>query len=113
MSKTNQKTVAALPIFVPKQDGTVQVSLDEALARIKALRAEIAPLEQIQKNLIEVAKTMMKAQGVESYTAPSGDRALWSESQRSEIDKELAKELLGPNWSRVQSFKTVKSFTVK
>lgn len=108
MSKTQ-----TVPVFVPKQEGAVEVSLDEALARIKALRAEMAPLEKMEKNLIEVVKAGLKAKGVESYTAPSGDRALWSESQRSEFDKELAKELLGENWARVHSFKTVRSFAVK
>lgn len=112
--KTDAQTVTAPVTFVVRKDeNTVEVSLDEALARIKELRAQMAPLEKMEKNLIEGAKAAMKAKGVESYTAPNGDRALWSESQRSEIDKELAKELLGPDWARVHSFKTVRSFTVK
>lgn len=110
MSQTNPKT---LPVFVAKQEGTQEVTLDEAIANIKALRAEMAPLEKAEKQLIELTKAMMKAKGVEAHTTPSGDRALWSESQRSEIDKELAKELLKEDWARVHSFKTVKSFTVK
>jgi hypothetical protein len=111
MSQT--KTAATLPVFVARQEGTVEVTLDEAITHIKALRAEMAPLEKAEKQLIELTKAMMKAKGIEAHTTPSGDRALWSESQRSEIDKELAKELLGDSWGRVHSFKTVKSFTVK
>lgn len=113
MSTATKTVHATLPVFVAKQEGTVEVTLDEALANIKALRAQMAPLEKAEKQLIELTKAMMKAKGVETYTAPSGDRALWSESQRSEFDKELAKELLKEDWARVHSFKTVKSFTVK
>ena len=112
--KTETVSQTHVPVFVAKpESATVELTLDDALARIKELRAKMAPMEKMEKNLIEVAKASMKAKGIESYTAPNGDRALWSESQSSKVDKELAKELLGPEWSRVHSFKTVKSFTVK
>lgn len=114
MKTENQAAPEEVVVFVGrKKEPANAVSLDEALARIKELRAKMAPLEKMEKNLIEVAKGLMKEEGVEAYTAPNGDRALWSESQRSEINKELAKELLGEDWGRVQSFKTVRSFTVK
>jgi len=111
--KTETATQTVTPVFVPKQEGVVALTLDESIEHVKALQAEKAKLEKTIDNLKEVAKSHMKAKGVESYITPSGIRANWSESQRSDIDKELAKELLGPDWARVHSFKTVKSFTVK
>lgn len=114
MSQPQTKTLD-VPVFVAKQEhpNAVELTLDETLAKVKALRAEMAPLEKMEKQLIELAKGQMKAAGVESYTTPAGDRALWSESQRSEVNKALAQELLGEDWGRVHSFKAVRSFSVK
>lgn len=118
MSKTKPSPVpaaafTAAALFVPKQEGVVEISLDDALTRIKELRAQMAPLEAQEKNLLEVAKAMMNAKGETKHFTPSGISAIFSESQQSNINKELAKELLGPNWAKVESFKTVKKFTVK
>lgn len=101
--------------YTPKFDNSdpKNVSLDQALNLIKQKQAQKAAAEKELDNLKEVAKALMKAKGVEKYTNPEGITARWSESQRSNIDKELAKELLGPNWAKVESFDTVKSFTVK
>lgn len=113
MSKTDTVTVATPPLFVPKQDTVVEVSIDEAIAKVKELREKMAPFEKMEKNLIEVVKAIMKTKGETKHTTPTGDVAQWSESQESRIDKELTKELLGENWARVHSFKTKRSFTIK
>jgi hypothetical protein len=113
MSKTDQKTTVTPPLFVAKSEAVVEVSLDEALIQIMELREKMAPYEKMEKNLIEVAKRIMKAKGEEKHTTLSGVTAQWTTSQESKIDKELAKELLGENWARVHSFKSKRSFTVK
>ena len=114
MSKTEtiQQTVAA-PVFVPKQEGQVEVSIDDAIAKIIEIREQMAPFEKMEKNLIEVAKAIMKAKGTTKYTTPTGVTAQWIASQENHINKELAKELLGEDWARVHSFKTKNSFKVK
>jgi hypothetical protein len=103
----------AAPIFVPKSDNTIALSLDESINLIKQEQAKKAAIEKKIDNLKEVAKAHMKALDVEKYTTPTGITARWSESQRCDVDKEKAKELLGPKWSEVESFSTVRSFTVK
>lgn len=113
MSKQDPKTVTTPPLFVAKSESVVEITIDEALAKIIELREQMAPYEKMEKNLIEVAKGIMKARNEEKHTTPTGITAQWSTSQESKIDKELAKELLGENWSRVHSFKPKRSFTVK
>ena len=106
-------STATKTVFVPKLDDDTQVTIDDALTRIKALREAMKPLEEMEKNLIECAKTMMKAKGETKHVTPDGVTATFAVSQRSEVNKELAKELLGDDWARVHSFKSVTSFTVK
>jgi len=113
MSKTDTKTVAAPPLFVAKSESVIEISIDEALAKIIELRELMAPYEKMEKNLIEVAKGIMKARSEDKHTTPAGVTAQWSTSQETRIDKELAKELLGDSWARVHSFKPKRSFTVK
>lgn len=116
MATTDPKTdvqATSSPIFVPKSEAKVEISIDDALARIKELRAQMEPFEKMEKNLIEVVKASMALKGVTKYTSPVGDVGIWSESQETHINKELAKELLGEAWHRVHSFKTKRKFTVK
>lgn len=111
---SNTSTASKSPIFVPKQDSSVvHVTVDEALQRIAEIRAKMAPLEAQEKNLIEVVKSMMKENGETKHTTSAGITASFVTSQRGEVNKALAKELLGPKWAEVESFKTVTSFTVK
>lgn len=113
-TKTDQTTTAQPPIFVPKTEGgPIELTCDEAIARIVELREKMAPFEKMEKNLIEVVKAHMKTKGEEKHTTPTGVVAQWTTSQESKIDKELAKELLGENWARVHSFKPKRSFTIK
>lgn len=113
MSKTDTVT-SSQPLFVPKSESNiVEISCDDAIRRIVALREQMAPFEKQEKNLIEVVKAHMKTKGEEKHTTPEGVTAQWSTSQESKIDKELAKELLGEDWARVHSFKPKRSFTVK
>lgn len=113
MSEMKTETAPAARPWTPKFDDDKALSLDQALNLIKQKQAAKAAAEKELDNLKEVAKALMKAKGLDKYTNPEGITARWSESQRSNIDKELAKELLGPNWAKVESFDTVKSFTVK
>lgn len=113
MSKNDPKTTSTPPLFVAKSETVVEITIDEALAKIIELREQMAPFEKMEKNLIEVAKGIMKARSEEKHTTPTGIVAQWSTSQESKVDKELAKELLGENWARVHSFKPKRSFTVK
>jgi len=113
-TKTDPNPGASQPLFVPKNESNiVEISCDDAIARIMALREQMAPFEKQEKNLIEVVKAHMKAKNEEKHTTPTGTVAQWSTSQESKIDKELAKELLGENWARVHSFKAKRSFTIK
>lgn len=113
-TKTDPTTTTSQPLFVPKNESNiVEISCDDAIERIMALREQMAPFEKQEKNLIEVVKAHMKAKNEEKHTTPTGHTAQWSTSQESRIDKELAKELLGENWARVHSFKAKRSFTVK
>jgi hypothetical protein len=101
-------------MFVPKRENeTVQVSLDEALTKIAEIRTLMGPLEAQEKNLLEVVKTAMKEKGETKHTSPEGITATFVTSQRSEVNKGLAKEICGPRWAEVLNFKTVVSFTVK
>jgi len=112
--KTETEQATDTRPWIPKFDDDAKaLTLDQALNKIKAIQAKKAAAEKEIDNLKEVAKALMKSKGVEKYTNPEGITARWSESQRSDIDKELAKELLGPNWAKVESFNTVRSFTVK
>lgn len=113
MSEMKTETAPTTRPWTPKFDDDKALSLDQALNLIKQKQAAKAAAEKELDNLKEVAKALMKAKGLDKYTNPEGITARWSESQRSTIDKELAKELLGPNWAKVESFDTVKSFTVK
>ena len=115
MSEMNpeNKPTTTPDVFVPKMDNTIALTLDESVSLVKKLQAEKLKLEKQIDNLKEVAKTHMKARNLEEYITPTGIKARWSESQRCSVDKELAKELLGPNWARVESFDTVRSFTIK
>jgi hypothetical protein len=113
MSKTDTQTTSTPPLFVAKSDTVVEVSIDDALARIVALREQMAPFEKMEKNLIEVVKGIMKVRNEDKHTTPTGVVAQWISSQESHINKELAKELLGEEWARVHSFKTKRSFKVK
>lgn len=113
MSKTDPKTTSTPPLFVAKSDTVVEVSIDDALAKIIELREQMAPYEKMEKNLIEVVKGIMKARNEDKHTTPTGVVAQWIESQETHINKELAKELLGEEWARVHSFKTKRSFKVK
>jgi restriction endonuclease len=113
-TKTNPTPSASAPLFVPKSESNVvEITCDDAIRRIMALREQMAPFEKQEKNLIEVVKAHMKAKNEEKHTTPEGVTAQWSTSQESKIDKELAKELLGENWARVHSFKPKRSFTIK
>jgi hypothetical protein len=104
---------SAAPIFVPKSDNTIALSLDESINLIKQEQAKKAAIEKKIDNLKEVAKAHMKTMDVETYTTPTGIKAWWSSRQDLHIDKEKAKEICGPRWAEVESFKTVRSFTVK
>ena len=100
------------PIFVPKQEGVVALTLDEAIDRIVAKQEERDEINKELKNLKEVAKAHLKEMNSKAHTAPSGHKAQWISSQRQNIDKELCKELLGDDFGRVTSFTTVNSFKV-
>jgi hypothetical protein len=112
-TETTTNTAPAGRPWTPKFDDDKALTLDQALNKIKAEQAKKAAVEKEIDNLKEVAKALMKAKGLDKYTNPEGITARWSESQRSSVDKELAKELLGADWAKVESFDTVKSFTVK
>lgn len=113
MSKTDKSPATTPPLFVAKSESVVEVSIDDALAKIVELREQMAPFEKMEKNLIEVVKGIMKARSEDRHVTPLGVVAQWIESQETHINKELAKELLGEEWARVHSFKTKRSFKVK
>lgn len=100
------------PIFVPKQEGQVALGLDECLDLIVKAQEERAALQKRLDNLKGVAKTILKAKGLEKYENEKGRKAQWFDSQRANYDKELLKELLGDDFARCVSFSTVKSFKV-
>lgn len=101
------------PLFVPKRENVIEVTLDGALAKIAEIRAAMAPLEAEEKNLVEVVKTLMKESGEKKHTSPDGVTATFAVSQRSKVNKALAKEICGERWHEVESFEAVTSFTVK
>jgi hypothetical protein len=102
----------ATPIFVPKQEGAVELTLDEALVRIAALYVKFAPLKKELENIKTVAKQLLKAKGEKSYTTIQGIKAQFITSNKSQMNKELAKELCGARWAEVEKFVESISFKV-
>lgn len=115
-SETNQNatpsaTVAA-PIFVPKREGAVELTLDQALVEIGTLYAQFAPLKKKLENIKTVAKQLLKDKGEKSYTTIEGIKAQFIASQKSKMNKALAKELCGERWGEVETFEESISFKV-
>lgn len=112
MKKTDTKQAA--PLFVPKQEAAVvELTLDDALLKFAELYRQFAPLKAQMENLKTITKEMVKKTGQKSYThSPTGIKAQFISSQKSKINKELAKELCGKRWAEVESFVTETSFKV-
>lgn len=105
-------TPPSAPIFVPKQEDKVELTLDEALLMIADLYRKSAPLVKQIKNLKNVAKAHMKAQGKKRYEMMDGTTAQFISKQASKINKELAKEICGKRWAEVEKFVEEVSFKV-
>ena len=114
--KTKPSPSSTRPIFVPKKEpevSTVEIGLDDALNEIKIFRKEIKELEAAAANLAEIVKKMMIDKKLKKYVNPLGVSAGFYSSQRSVINKELAKTLCGEKWADVESFNTLESFMIK
>jgi len=107
-------TSANPPLFVPKQEdpNKVELTLDETLLKLADLYRQFAPLKKQLENLKGVAKAHLKAQGKTSYQMENGIKAQFYDSQKSQLNKELAKEICGPRWAEVEKFVTTTSFKV-
>lgn len=104
--------VAASEMFVPKQDGKTELTLDESLLKIAELFKQFGPMKKQLENLKQVAKAHLKAQGKKQYQMMNGIKAQFIDSQKPVLNKELAKELCGARWAEVEKFNTVTSFKV-
>jgi hypothetical protein len=114
--ESKPKPLSNRPIFVPKKEPevpTVEISLDDALNEIKKLRAQKKELESTESNLVQIVKDMMAARSLRKYSNPLGVSAGFYSSQRSTINKELAKTLCGEKWAEVESFTTTETFMIK
>jgi len=100
-------------IFVPKQEGQVELTLDESIALAVEIQAEQRATKKRLDNVKEVIKTHLKGKDLREYTTSEGHTAKWSSSQRPKYDKEAIKELTGAGFDLCVSFSTVNSFTVK
>lgn len=115
MKDPKKSSKSSAPIFVPKQEqeGVVELTLDEALLKFAELYRQFAPLKAQMENLKTITKEMVKKTGEKSYThTPTGIKAQFIVSQKSKINKELAKELCGARWAEVESFVAETSFKV-
>ena len=115
MKDPKKTTKPSTPIFVPKQEqeGVVELTLDEALLKFAELYRQFAPLKAQMENLKTITKEMVKKTGERSYThMPTGIKAQFIVSNKSKINKELAKELCGTRWAEVESFVQETSFKV-
>jgi hypothetical protein len=119
MSEMDPKDTKAAPAesfgtknFRAKLDDSNELTLDETMAKIAELYRQFAPLKAQLENLKVVAKTHLKAKGLKTYQAADGVKALFYDTNKSEINKTLAKEICGARWAEVESFKTITSFKV-
>jgi len=100
------------PIFVPKQEGQVELSLDESISLIIKAQAERKAIDKKLDNLKAVAKAHLKTMGVTKYETPTGNKAAWSERQQPSYDKAAIKEIAGELFELCVSYSTVKQFKV-
>lgn len=100
------------PIFVPKQENQVALDLDESLDLIVQAQEEKKKLEKRIENLKAVAKKILKDKGLSKYENEKGRKAQWYDSQRTNYNKELIRELLGDDFGRCVTISTTKSFKV-
>jgi len=102
-----------LKTFRAKLDeSTDELTLDQTLLKIAELYRQSAPLVAQLKNLKQVAKEHLKARGEKSYQMENGIKAQFISSQKSKVNKELAKEICGPRWAEVEKFVEEISFKV-
>ena len=110
-AKTQTAPVAKTSVFVPKQDA--MEALGESLNRIKVLKAEIAKTKKVHDALIEEAKTTMRLAGVKEYTNEQGIKALAYEFLRTDLDKDMVKEMLGAErYALAEVISVVEAFKV-
>ena len=127
---------ASPPIFVPKQDNGTKAVLDkvdsingnalgpvdlsgkmealgETLNRIKVLKADLAKVKKAHDALIEEAKTTMRYASIKEYTNEQGIKALAYEFLRTDLDKDMLKDMLGAErYALAEMISVVEAFKV-
>lgn len=122
MSEMDPKNQGSVPprservvyVAAPEPEpGVVVLTLDQCLLEIAETYRQAAPLNEKLENQKAVAKQLMKQKGLTSYEhIPTGIKALFYDSNQSEVNKPLAKEICGARWAEVETFKKVTSFKV-
>lgn len=92
--------------------GSVEITPDEALKRIREKQAAKKVIDGEINNLKQVVKTFMKKEGLKKYESPEGGKAQFIESQKPKWDKEAILELTGEDFGLCVSYTTTISFKV-